>query len=145
MKTLVVALSLIFVIISPIENLQTCDVNTGKIAVAPLIFNETHEDAGQNVYLTRAVHNKLGVFSNQLFHCYFYYLDWQTIFKTTGFVALIFLIYLLVKSAAKNNFIYGVLFLIYPLIPITNFPILSVAYFYKLFAIIGLVYFLKHK
>lgn len=124
-------------------NIPTCNTKTATLALKPRIFQQTTIDGSlQNTYLTRFFHNKLGILGSEFGKCYFNFFDPVIIAQNTlyiGFISWIFLAYKIL-SLKKLKILIPVLF--FPILPFLNIPF-PVAYFHKIFAIIGLLTMFK--
>lgn len=146
-KILFVAISLLIAISTITWNFPPCNIQTIKQDFAPKIFIETTVDGvGQNVSLTRFLHNKVGIHGAKTASCYFTLLDPSFIYKNLGILTVLFLAFFAYKAIERKYWLHIAAFLVAPiLLMIPTFPvapfILVIAY--KIFAIMGLAYFLK--
>ena len=125
--------------------LPICNIQTAKQAIAPRIFAEqTVDGRDQPIIFTRFIHNKFGIFGSEFTRCYFFSLDPNFIYHSTG-IGVIFWLYFLYMILTKKLYIPLAVFLIVPALPFFNLPVVIVAYSHKIFAIIGLLFLLSRK
>ena len=136
-----------FLILSAKSNLElpVCNFRTAKQAIPPRIFAEqTIDGPNQPIIFTRFIHNKFGIYGSEFTKCYFFSLDPNFIYHTTG-IGIIFFLYFIYAVLVKKQYILLIIFLIIPAVPFFRLPITLVFYVYKLFAIIGLTFLLFKK
>lgn len=144
MRYLVSIVILILVISADIPNRDRCDIITAKIALPVRIFAETTIDGpDQPPPVTRFFHNKVTILGSELARCYFNFFDPNFIAQSASLPGLIPWLYFAYRVAIyiPRYPIIWLLFVI-PTLPILS-PSLQVAYFHKVFAIIGLVLWAK--
>ncbi|MBI3342496.1 hypothetical protein HY024_05220, partial [Candidatus Curtissbacteria bacterium] len=97
MKLIILLLFFATIILKTPVPLPKCDIDTAKIAVPPRIFEEvTIDGIGKNIYFTRFLHNKPGIFMSEFARCYFNVFDLSYLLDTLGifgFVAFIYFAY----------------------------------------------------
>lgn len=126
-------------------DLPICNFTTAKQAIAPRIFAEqTIDGSSQPIVMTRFLHNKFGILGSEFTRCYFYSFDPNFIYHSTG-IGIIFWLYFFYASAIKKLIIPLSFFLIIPALPFFGLPIVIVSYTHKIFAIIGLAFYLYKK
>lgn len=127
------------------SDLPICNFQTAKQAIPPRIFAEqTIDGPDQPIIITRFIHNKVGIFGSEFTKCYFFSLDPNFIYHTTG-IGIIFFLYFMYTVLVKKRYILFIIFLIIPALPFFRLPIILISYVYKLFAIIGLAFLLFKK
>ena len=140
-----IALSSLIVVTSGNWDLPVCNLTTAKQAIAPRIFAEqTIDGLNQPILLTRFLHNKFGILGSEFARCYFYSLDPNFIYHSIG-VGIVFWLYFFYFSATRKLYIPISFFLIIPALPFFGLPAVIVSYAHKIFAIIGLAFFLFKK
>lgn len=152
-KILVLVFAAIIIAKSPTQELPICNLQIVKLAFTPIIFEQTTIDGlAQPVLLTRFLHNKVGIYSSEIARCYLAALDPNFINNSTSIVGLLSLLFFLYKAASKiysqKSFAYAPLlaiFLISPLLPFFSAPTTVLIITYKIFAIIGLLFWLKRR
>lgn len=144
MKYLVSLVFLIFIILADIPQSDRCDITTAKLALPVRIFAETTIDGrDQPVLITRFFHNKVTILGNELARCYFNFFDPNAISASVSLPGLVAWLYFAYRFALLTPKYPPLLtLLLIPVLPIlVTFP--QVAYFHKVFAIIGLVLWAK--
>lgn len=145
-KILVLVFAAIIIAKSPTQELPICNLQTVKLAFAPVIFEQTTIDgSAQPVLLTRFLHNKVGIYSSAIARCYLAALDPNFINNSTSIVGLLSLLFFLYKAASKIYYPLLTIFLISPLLSFFNAPTIVLIIIYKIFAIIGLLFWLKRR
>ncbi len=141
---------LIFILISAVIIIQKgwtlpiCNMDTVKQSIPPVIFAQTTiDDSLQPTIITRFLHNKAGIFVHEVTKCYFFSLDPNFIYKSVSLVGIFFFIYFIYRILRNKKYSAIIIFFIIPAFPIFNLQPTIVAYFYKIFAIIGLMLYLK--
>lgn len=146
MKYVIVILFAIFLLSKAFSPLPICNSMTAKQALPPRIFAETTIDGrDQSIIITRFLHNKVGILLSEFGRCYLNVFDPNFIVSTVGFVGLLMWLYFVFKILEEKRLWVIVLVLIVPIIPFISLPTQIAAYFYKIFAMIGLLFFLKNK
>ena len=141
---------LIFILISLVILFKTgwqlplCNFKTAKQALVPRIFAETTIDGpNQPVLLTRFLHNKLGIFINESARCYFNVLDLNFVESSTTLIGLLFWLYFIYQITIRKYWVLIVVFLITPIVSYLTVLSALAAIVHKIFAIIGLAWYLK--
>lgn len=125
-------------------SLPICNLATAKQAIPPRIFAEQTIDGPQQPPLvTRFLHNKLGIFASEFSRCYFNALDPNFIHRSVGIPGLFFWTYFIYQIAIKKLWPGIFVFLILPVLPFFNLPLMIIVYINKIFAIIGLSFLIK--
>lgn len=144
MRYLVSIVILILVILADIPNRDRCDIITAKLALPVRIFAETTIDGpNQPPLVTRFFHNKVTILGNELARCYFNFFDPNFIAQSASLPGLLPWLYFAYRLAAiipKYPPVAAILLI--PVVPILG-QFAQVAYFHKVFAIIGLVLWAK--
>ncbi|MDP2633021.1 MAG: hypothetical protein Q8P25_04870, partial [Candidatus Curtissbacteria bacterium] len=139
---LLIAISAVILTTHGNLDLPICNFTTAKQAIAPRIFAEQTIDGNkQPILQTRFLHNKFGILGSEFTRCYFFSFDPNFIYYSTG-IGIVFWVYFFYVSATKKLYIPLSFFLIIPALPFFGFPIVIVSYAHKIFAIIGLAFFL---
>lgn len=139
MKIVIFIIIAVLVVVFSSSRLPQCDKGTAKIAIAPRIFAEiTIDGSGQNIYWTRLLHNKPGIFLSEFFRCYFGVFEPNAIFSTVGLFGLFGFMYFLYRSLISKKASVILLIIIFPLLSFFQVPFWMTITVYKLFAIIGL-------
>lgn len=142
MKLLISLLIGIWILTLKLPQLPVCNYQTANQAIPPRIFFEqTIDGKDQPILLTRFLHNKLGVYGSEFGKCYFNFFDPDLIYKSSGLFGLFFWIYLMYRLARNNKWNYLSIVLVLPILPFLNIFSSGIAYFHKIFAIIGLTLF----
>lgn len=144
MKIFLIFIISIFWILKPLPTIENCNVKTIRQALPPVTwFEQTIDGHDQSVIVTRFLHNKIGIAGSQFAKCYFNSIDPQIAYKSVGLLGLAFWLYFIYYISSKINWFLILIFLLMPFIP----PLLDVnqaiAVFYKIFAIIGALYYFK--
>ena len=143
-RFLVSIVVLIFILLANIPQRDRCDITTAKLALPPRIFAETTIDGpDQPVIVTRFFHNKATILGSELARCYFNFFDPNFIAASVSLPGLLPWLYFAYRIAivTPKYPLFATLLLI-PALPIfITFP--QVAYIHKVFAIIGLVLWVK--
>lgn len=144
MKIFLISIFAIFLLFKPTPIYEDCNIQTIKQDLPPITwFEQTIDGKNQPIWQTRFLHNKIGISSSLFANCYSVSLDPKIAFDSVGLVGVVFWLYFIYHIATKKKWAAIALFLLLPIIP----PILDsgylISYFYKIFAIIGLVYYLK--
>lgn len=143
---ILIILAALIIVKSPQQELPLCNIATAKQAFAPRIFAETTIDGKeQPVYVTRFLHNKIGIYASEISRCYFNSLDLNFINNSTGAVGLLSLLFFVYKITVKKYYSILAIFLVLPTLPFFGMPFFILIFFYKIFAIIGLVFLLQKK
>ncbi|MBI3282574.1 hypothetical protein HYZ70_00685 [Candidatus Curtissbacteria bacterium] len=144
MKYLIAVVFLIFIVMASIPPRDRCDIVTARLALPVRIFAETTIDGrDQPVAVTRFFHNKVTIITNELARCYLNFFDPNLIAQSASLPGLLPWLYFAYRVAILTpRYPQLAALLLIPVLPImTSFP--QVAYFHKLFAIIGLVLWAK--
>lgn len=144
MKTLLIIISAAVILTAKAPALPPCNTDTAKQALPPRIFAEqTIDGIGQNIFVTRFFHNKLGILSSELSRCYFNVLDFNFLINALSPIGLIgylsFVYHILVNK--KYHFI--TIFILLPIIPFLKLPFAISLLVCKIFAIIGLSFLIR--
>ncbi len=146
MKLIIFIIAAFFIIAHPFKKLEQCNLSQALQAIPPRIFAETHADGSQqNPLITRFIHNKLGIFLSELSRCYLYVLDPAIIYSSTGIIGTTAWGYLIYLSITTKKRLLLLLIFSFPLFPFLNIFQGITTYIHKLFALIGLLYFLSKK
>lgn len=144
MKYIIVIILIVIILKANIQPTDRCDLETAKNAIPVRIFIETTIDSHiQPVLVTRFFHNKVTILLNELGRCYFNFFDLNLTVAQASIFGLVPWLYFLFKVLTKiTRYPLLVTIFIVPAIPLlVSFP--QVAYVHKVFAIIGLVLWLK--
>lgn len=138
---LLVLLSVVIIFKTPGNPLPICNIATVKQALPPVIFFETTIDGPkQPIFVTRFLHNKIGIYSSEATKCYFNAFDFIFIDNSISIVGLVGILVFAYKSIIKKYYWLLVLLLFLPFLPFfTNSDRLLILA-YKIFAIIGLYF-----
>lgn len=144
MKYILIIIFTFFIIYVPSHKLETCNIDTASNAISPILFYEqTIDGSGQNVLITRFLHNKVGIFTSQIAKCYLEYFNPVNVFLSTGIYGLMFLLYFAYKVFSQRLVLLGAVLLFPPILLILiNLPYLTSIY-YKLVSILGVVIYFK--
>lgn len=131
--------------------IKECNIRTSLQAIPPKIWYEQAIDGpSQNRLLTRALHNKAGLFLNEVSNCYLQIASPRFIYQATGIFGAFFWFYFAYRSIVQNNKMLILILLTLPLISVAsvNAPTYFVntnlvANIYKLIAYVGLIMFFK--
>lgn len=146
MKLTIFIIAAFFIIALPFKKLEQCNLSQALQALPPRIFAETHADGShQAPLITRFIHNKPGIFLSEFSRCYLYVLDPMIIYSSTGIFGTIAWGYLIYASAVSKNWPLLTLIFTFPLLLFFNIFQGITTYIHKLFAIIGLLFFLREK
>lgn len=144
MKIFLVFIILVFWILKPLPAIENCNIKTIKQVMPPVIwFEQTIDGHDQSIWITRFLHNKVGIFGSQFAKCYSNSIDLQIAYKSVGLLGLVFWLYFIYHISSKKNWPLILIFLLVPLIPPLFDKGQSIAIFYKIFAIIGLLFYFK--
>lgn len=142
MKKILLLIFTIFLIRIPLSSPTVCDIRTAQQAIPPKIFfEETIDGSGQNVYFTRFMHNKVGIFSHEFAMCYFNLIDFNFLTKNLNLFGLAMWLVFIYRQFIKKRYL--VFVLIIPALPFFLVPAAYIVLIYKIFAIIGLSILLK--
>lgn len=142
MKYLIAVLISILIVSKNFPSSDRCDLGIARNALPPRIFAETTIDGSdQPPVVTRFFHNKATILLNELARCYFNFFDLNFVANSTALVGLLPWLYFFYKSSSRPFIM--IPFLAFPLLPIFSEILVPIAYIHKIFAIIGLVYFVK--
>jgi len=144
MKLLLISIFVFFILIKPIPKLDPCNIQTAKQAIPPRIhFEQTIDGSRQRAIITRILHNKVGIFTSEVGKCYFYVFDPVLIFKSAGTMGFIFWVYGGYQIIVRKRWLFIWLLIILPIFPFFNFFTNQVPYIHKIFAIMGLIFWLR--
>jgi len=151
MKTIFIFLIAFFIILKSGAQVQECNIRTSLQIIPPKIWYEQAIDGPfQNRLLTRVLHNKAGIFINEVSGCYMNHLSPVFIYQVTGLFGVFFWIYFTYRSVVHNQRMIILILLMLPLIPVASanahnyfFGLGIIANFYKLVAFLGLISFFK--
>lgn len=145
-KTLIlIAASVLIIAKNGLLSTPICNLKTAKQAIEPRIFAEqTIDGPKQPIILTRFLHNKFGIFGSEFTRCYFFSLDPNFVYQSTS-IGIIFWLYFAYTVLTRKMIILLLPLLIVPAVPFFGLPILFVSYAHKIFAIIGLYFWLFKK
>ncbi len=139
-------LSVVIITANGKPNLQVCNLQTAQQAIPPRIFFEqTIDGPTQPIIFTRFIHNKFGVFGSEFSKCYFSVLDPNFILSIIGIIGLVFWLYFIYIILSRKSFLPILIFFLLPTLPFFFLPIIIISYAFKIFAIIGLIFFLIGK
>lgn len=144
MKFLILVIFSILILQQETPIPDRCDLTTAKTALPVRIFAETTIDGrDQPVLVTRFFHNKVTILGNELARCYFNFFDPNSIVASASLLGLLPWLYVAYRlaMAIPQSPILALLFAIPALPIIVTFP--QVSYLHKVFAIIGLVLWIK--
>lgn len=144
MKYLIFIIFAIFILAAQIPKGDRCDLITAKIALPARTFAESTIDGrDQPVLITRFFHNKVTIIASELGRCYFNFFDPNLIVASASILGLFPWLYFAYRIAIfMPRYPPTVLLFIIPALPLfVTFP--QVAYLHKVFAIIGLVLWVK--
>lgn len=144
MKYLIILAVSILIVAKNVPATERCDQQTAKTALPVRIFAETTIDGrDQPVLVTRFFHNKVTIMASELARCYFNFFDPNFIVASISLLGLLPWLYFAYRIALyiPRYPAVWILFAI-PVLPILA-PSFQVAYFHKVFAIIGLVLWAK--
>lgn len=131
--------------VTAVPNLAICNLQTINQAIPPRIFAEqTIDGPTQAVLLTRFLHNKVGIFLNEMTRCYFNLLDPNFIVQITGILGLVLILVAIYRLIKIKQFLL-LTFFIYPLLSIfTNSGFLTLTKFILwTFAVAGAIILMK--
>lgn len=121
-----------------------CNVDTAKGAIPPRIhFEQTVDGRSQNIFITRFIHNKVGIFVNEFGLCYLAIIDLNYLAASLGLVGMFFWLYLFYRSVLNKNWKILALIALVPLFAFFNYLPAVVPWGYKIMSIGGLALFLK--
>ena len=151
MKIIFIFLIAFFIIIKSEVAIQECNIRTSTQIIPPKIwFEQAIDGFSQNRLLTRFLHNKAGIFTNEIGGCYLNILSPVFIYQATGFFGVFFWYYFVYRAVLKNQRMMILIILMLPIIPIASsnaqnyfFGINLVSNVDKLIAFFGLVTFAK--
>jgi hypothetical protein len=145
MKILLTTLFIFYLLIKPTVKTQwECNVHTIFQSIPPIIFYEQTIDGKiQAPLVTRFLHNKPGIFMSQFAKCYTHNLEPLEVFTTVGIVGLFFWANFIYVVLTRKNWLLLSVFLIIPAISIFIIDQRITDYSYKIFAILGFIFFLK--
>lgn len=144
MKIFLILIITIFWILKPQPLIENCSIKTVKQVLPPVIwFEQTIDGKNQSIWVTRFLHNKVGIAGSQYAKCYFNSLDPQNAYKSVGLLGLAFWLYFIYFVSTKKVWPLILIFLLVPLIPPLFNNGQSIAILYKIFAIIGLLFYFK--
>lgn len=140
---LIIITALIIIVTSSGESYLQCNLFTAKQAIPPKIFAETTIDGkDQPPLVTRYFHNKWGIFMSEFSMCYLNIFDPVFLYKNIGILGLISLLLLVYKSVIKKRYYLIIALALVPILPFFNVSLLLTIIILKLFAIIGIVFWL---
>lgn len=153
MKTIFIFLIAFFIILKSSIEIQECNIRTSLQIIPPKIWYEQAIDGPfQNRLLTRVLHNKAGIFINEVSGCYMNHLSPVFIYQATGLFGLCFWIYFAYRAVVQNQRMIILILLMLPLIPVASanaptylFGLGLISNLYKLIAFTGLITFFKIK
>lgn len=142
MKLVLFSVLSLIILLKSTWQIPVCNLTTAKNAVPSRIFSEqTTDGQGQNVLITRALHNKPGIFLSEFGRCYFNLLDPNFIYNSVGILGIIPWYYFVYQILKRKMFLPIGIFILAPAVPFFYFPISLITYIHKVFAIIGVVIF----
>lgn len=142
---ILIILSALILAQKPSPDLPVCNLTTAKQAIPPRIFAEqTIDGIGQPIILTRFLHNKFGIFGSEFTRCYFYSLDPNFIYHSVS-IGITSWLYFIYFSTTRKLIFPGFVFLIIPALPFFGIPLIIVSYAHKIFAIIGIIFWIFKK
>jgi len=143
MKLILLIILSLIVLSVPKASLPICNIDTAKQAIPPRIFAEIAiDDNDQNVIFTRIVHNKTGIFMSEFSRCYFDVFDFNYLYRQLTIVGLLGLLLFVYKAVTLKRFSIIIIFLLLPLIPFFLLPEVILILVLKIFAVIGILYFI---
>lgn len=144
MKILFIIIISLVIITQSGSSLPTCNFKTAQQALPPRIFAEiTIDGLNQQIFITRFLHNKIGIITQELGKCYFNAIDPNFIYKSVSIFGLFFWGYFIYQNIIQKKWINITLLSLIPVLPFMNFPVWTIVYAHKVFAIIGLVFLVK--
>ena len=151
MKTIIIFLVAFFVILKSGGQVQECNIRTSLQAIPPRIWYEQAIDgSSQNRLLTRVLHNKAGIFINEINNCYLQILNPGFIHQAAGFFGVFFWLYFAYHAILKNQRMIILILLMLPLIPLASvnapvyfFGLGLISNIFKLISFLGLISFFK--
>lgn len=142
MKYIITVILIILIAKSSVPTADRCDLETAKNALPVRIFYETTTDSNdQHVLITRFFHNKATIVLNELGRCYLNFFDLNLAASSAGTIGLLPWFYFIYKSPRWPILLAALA--IIPLVPILSRVPAPVAYAHKVFAIIGLLIWIK--
>ncbi len=145
MKIFLVFIIAVFWILKPVPSIDDCNIRTIKQALPPIIWFEQKIDGGsQSVLLTRFLHNKVGIGGSQFAKCYFNSLDPQIAYKSVGLLGLAFWLFFIYYISSRKIWPLILIFLLVPIFPVIFDRAQAIAIFYKIFAMLGALYYFKN-
>ncbi len=124
---------------------DTCNVDIAKMAIPPVIWYEQSIDGkAQRTLFTRFLHNKPGVFMSEAAKCYFQAIDPFLLYKITGPLGLMFILYIAYKLTDAKQYLALLIFFSLPFLTFFKFPVSQQIVLYKIISIIGLFIFVKN-
>lgn len=143
-KFLIFIILTIPIIYQKTASLPVCNLDTAKLAIAPRIFAEqTIDGKDQPIFITRFLHNKIGIYGSEFGRCYTSALDLNFINHSLTPIGIIALLYFIFKVFVSKRFLLIFPIILVPLAPAFNIPVSIIVSVYKLFAIIGLAIFVS--
>ena len=142
MKLLISLLIATYIFTLKLPQLPVCNYQSANQAIpVRIFFEQTIDGKDQPILLTRFLHNKIGIYGSEFGKCYFNFFDPVLIYHTIGLLGLFFWLFLLYQIVTNGKWNYLPIVLILPILPLLNIFPSGIAYFHKIFAIIGLILF----
>lgn len=132
-------LTVMIILVKSTSTLPPCSMALVKQDFIPVSFEQISIDGSlQKPLVTRFLHNKLGIYGQEISACYFNATEGEFLFKNIGAIGTIFFLAFYYKLIVKKRWIFLLLALIVPILPFVGLsqPVLIIVY--KIFAIIGL-------
>ena len=145
MKILLTIFFVFYLLTRAITNpLYECNIRTVFQAIPPLVwYAQTSEDSSQSPIITRFLHNKATIFTNQFARCYANTLDPVEVYRAIGLLGLIFLSVYIYTIFSRKNWILIIIFLSIPIFTVFIDNPKIIDNYYKIFSFIGFTHFLK--
>lgn len=144
MKTIFAILVAILIITKTAPSPDRCDRITAAGAVPVRIFAETTIDGRDQVILvTRFFHNKLGIYTSEFARCYFGNLDLNFIKNSTSIFGLFAIMFFVFRAITRKYYALLAVFLASAILPFLTASTTILIAIYKIFAIIGLLLWLR--
>ena len=146
MKILFFAIAIYFIINTPFNVVDPCNLDTAKMATEARRWEQISFDGKrQNVLATRFLHNKVGVFLSEFSKCYFRVYDFNMIAGLASIVGLAFWLYFVYKIFTTRNYLLTSAFILMPVLPfLKSYPIL-IPLIHKMIALGGGFYWIMGK
>ena len=146
MKILFFAIAIYFIINTPFNVVDPCNLDTAKMATDVRVWEQVSFDGNmQNVLVTRFLHNKPGIFLSEFSKCYFRVYDFNMIVDLVSIVGLSFWLYFIYKIFTTGNHLLVIAFILIPVLPfLKSYPSL-IPFIHKMIALGGGFYWIIGK